>query len=382
MTQSGGRGPVLTWITLKIAQRCNLNCTYCYVYNRGDDSWRTRPVFVDEKVLSALGSRIAEHCATYGLSAFTIELHGGEPLLLGKRRFQRLIDILRAQCPDVLLRFILQTNGLLLDQEWLEVFDRNGVTFGLSLDGPPEIADRHRVRHNGTGSTVELLRIVADLRRDGPLFDELNGGVLCVVDDPVVPGRDLLRFFADLGFRQVDFLLPDGNHANLPPGWRGPEPFQEFLVDAFEAWYELGLAAPRVRKFEVMVRAFMGQRPVLDSLGGDLRGLCVVETDGSIGISDVGRICGGRFSRDELSIFEHPLDLHATHYGLDEVQELCGDCQACPFSRVTGGGYLPHRFDGVSFQNPSIYCPALCGLASVVYERLREDIPAELWRRV
>ncbi len=26
---------VLDWVILKIAQRCNLDCTYCYVYNRG-----------------------------------------------------------------------------------------------------------------------------------------------------------------------------------------------------------------------------------------------------------------------------------------------------------------------------------------------------------
>ena len=35
--------PPLAWIVLKIVQPCNLNCTYCYVYNRGNDSWKSRP---------------------------------------------------------------------------------------------------------------------------------------------------------------------------------------------------------------------------------------------------------------------------------------------------------------------------------------------------
>ena len=49
----------LDWIVLKIAQRCNLNCTYCYVYNRGDDSWRGRPPIISVDVIEAVGRRVA-----------------------------------------------------------------------------------------------------------------------------------------------------------------------------------------------------------------------------------------------------------------------------------------------------------------------------------
>ena len=31
---------------LKVVSRCNLNCSYCYVYNKGDSTWRTRPVLM------------------------------------------------------------------------------------------------------------------------------------------------------------------------------------------------------------------------------------------------------------------------------------------------------------------------------------------------
>src|SRR5260370_21781474 len=195
----------LDWVVLKIAQRCNLNCTYCYVYNRGDNSWKLRPALISDKVVRALGHRISEHSASYSLEHFVVEFHGGEPLLLGKNRMQRMVDVLRASCPSVELRMILQTNRVLLDEEWLDLFERNRIGFGISLDGPPELADRHRVFLNGEGSTNRVLDNIKRLRRAGPRFDQLLGGVLCVVD-PSMAGGGLVRRFRSNEFDYFAFL--------------------------------------------------------------------------------------------------------------------------------------------------------------------------------
>src|SRR4051794_8808015 len=101
---------VVDWIILKVTQLCNLDCTYCYIYHRGDDSWRTRPEFVSEAVASALAGRIAEHGLKHGLRTLAVEFHGGEPLLLGPGRMQTLVDILRDGSRPVDLRLHLQTN--------------------------------------------------------------------------------------------------------------------------------------------------------------------------------------------------------------------------------------------------------------------------------
>src|SRR5580704_4982314 len=95
----------LDWIVLKIAQRCNLNCSYCYVYNRGDDSWRSRPAIVGDDVIRAIAGRIVEHCASHQLSRFEVEFHGGEPLLVGKDRFESITDLLTQRCAGVRLHF-------------------------------------------------------------------------------------------------------------------------------------------------------------------------------------------------------------------------------------------------------------------------------------
>jgi uncharacterized protein len=370
--------PPLDWIILKISQLCNLNCTYCYVYNRGDESWRSRPAAISNHVVSTLADRIQAHCVEYSMSMFHVELHGGEPLLIGKKAFEEILINLREGCSSTRLLFHLQTNGLLLDGEWLELFDRFNVTFGLSLDGPPELADRHRIYHSGRGSTEDLLERIRRVRLN-PLFEKLFGGVLCVVSDPTFSAEALLRWFVENGFFTVDFLLPDGNYANLPQQWAGPEPYARFLVDAFHAWCEIGEPSLRIRLFEYMVVGLTGQEVALDSLGGDLRQLCVVESDGSIGVSDVARICDP-LAKDKLSIFTSRLDEHGREYDLLNLQKLSSQCKSCEYLNACGGGYLPHRFDGETFENPSLYCKALYSLANAIFKKLKSELPAELFQ--
>jgi uncharacterized protein len=367
----------LDWVVLKVAQRCNLNCTYCYVYNRGDDSWKHRPAVISDEVAVALARRIAEHCTKYGLKRFVVEFHGGEPLLLGKARMQRLVDLLRAESRPVELRFLLQTNGVLLDEEWLALFKGNEITFGISLDGPPETADRHRIFPNGKGSTGVVLQNIERLRRTCPGFQEFLGGILCVVD-PTLNGGDVVRWFVSHEFTRFEFLLPDGNYVNPPQDWSGAASTRRFLLEAFDAWYAMGEKAPEIRLFETMLLGFMGMKPELDALGGDLRQLCVVESDGSLGISDVIRFCHPDYAFDKLNVLHDPMDARNGTYGIDEIQRPCEKCQACSHLQSCGGGYLPHRFDGKSFANPSIYCEALYALGERMVEVIRADVPASL----
>ncbi|HTY34510.1 radical SAM protein [Mycobacterium sp.] len=376
--QSAGRAHV-NQAVLKVAQRCNLDCTYCYVYNRGDESWRTRPAFLSERISRQLAARIKAHCQSYGDSSFTVEIHGGEPLLLGRERMQRLIDIIRAGAEPVRIFFTLQTNGTLLDSDWLNFFQRNNISFGVSVDGPPAIADRHRImRKTGAGSTELVLSNLRYLRSLGKPFDDTFGGCLCVID-PSMNGAELVDWFVSQEIMAFDLLLPDGNVANPPEGWIGVEPYQRFLLEAFDRWYTMPAPAPSIRLFELMMQGLMGAPPQIDGLGGDLRELCVIESDGSIGAHDVLRMCGDRFSRDPINIFDHPLDRHSEIYSIELIQQPCAQCTDCPYFASCGGGYLPHRFDGLDFNNPSLYCEAMYSLSEAMMRALRRDLPLSAW---
>ncbi|MCE8420979.1 radical SAM protein [Rhodovulum sulfidophilum] len=365
----------LRWIILKIHQRCNLNCSYCYVYNRGDDSWKSRPKQMGDAVIDRVCHLIVDHCATYAIDEFVIELHGGEPLLVGKSRLIEIMDRIRGTCAPLPIKFLLQTNGTLLDQEWCDIFAEYGVAVGVSVDGPAEFADLKRFYLDGRGSTDEVLRRLSSVKShpDRPF----THGCLAVID-PTIPGNRMIDWLVENDILYADLLLPLGNRANPPDGWIGPEPYTAYMLDAFERWWALDGDAPHIRIFEMMIRAHLGHKPELDALGGDLGALCVVETNGAIGISDVISVCGGYDGTDLINVWDTKLDQHVDKLDVDLVQDPCITCKSCPEFSACNGGYLPHRWDGTGFDNTSLYCETLFALSARIREAIASALPANM----
>ena len=80
---------------LKVHSRCNLSCSYCYVYEMADQSWRQLPRQMSRAVVSQVARRIAEHADAHRLPSVDVILHGGEPLLAGASRLTELAGLLR-----------------------------------------------------------------------------------------------------------------------------------------------------------------------------------------------------------------------------------------------------------------------------------------------
>ena len=243
---------------------------------------------------------------------------------------------------------------------------------GIRLDGPPDIADRFRVDHRKRGTTKLVVDRIRDLRRL-PEFKSTFGGALCVVMDPTIDERRLIDWFMEEGITAMDFLLPDGNYQKPPVPCAPPEAFRDFFIRAFDYCESLGENAPNIRLFDYIVRGLTGEISGLDSLGGDLSQICVIESDGSIAVSDVGRICP-TLREDKLNVISDDLDCHAAVYNLDQIQQLSDKCTECEYLASCGGGYLPHRFDGETFKNPSYYCEALYGICDHIYKRLTSEL--------
>ncbi|PWS48931.1 hypothetical protein DLE01_25260, partial [Streptomyces sp. FT05W] len=62
-------GPAVPFreIVLKVHSRCDLACDHCYVYEHADQSWRTRPKTVSDRVIAKTAQRLAEHAKTHAL---------------------------------------------------------------------------------------------------------------------------------------------------------------------------------------------------------------------------------------------------------------------------------------------------------------------------
>src|SRR5687767_6805405 len=89
ITSGVGRWLPINQVIIKPASRCNLNCSYCYVYNKADSTWRDRPSLMSDATFHAAIRRTQQYCDLSGQKHVRVGFHGGEPCLLGAERFSR-----------------------------------------------------------------------------------------------------------------------------------------------------------------------------------------------------------------------------------------------------------------------------------------------------
>ena len=353
-----GRPPDFQFI-LKIASRCNLNCSYCYVYNKGDDSWQTRPVFMPSEIFTTSLRRIRSHCVASGQDAVRITFHGGEPCLVGPARFdhwcQEAYDTLADVCR---VELSLQTNGTLLDEDWIGVLRRHQVSVGLSLDGPRLLHDRSRVDARGRGSYREAVKGLG-LLRDGGLAHQ----VLTVIQ-PGADGLEVHRHLVALGARRINYLFPDFTHDSVGPvrAAHGLTPCADYLLPILDDWWTNGTLDVRIAIFWNMARVILGGSSQLDLFGPGAYQYVFIESDGAIEGLDVLKICGQGLAETALHVRDHefvdiaarnPLHQQVMFEGLPRP----GACDRCPERESCGGGYLPHRFGTTGgFDHATIWC--------------------------
>nr|WP_223184605.1 FxsB family cyclophane-forming radical SAM/SPASM peptide maturase [Streptomyces sp. CBMA152] len=368
----------MSQIVLKTHSRCDLACDHCYVYEHADTSWRGRPRAVSQEILAAAAARIAEHALLHRLPTVHVVLHGGEPLLAGPALLRRAAEELgRALDGISALDLRIHTNGVLLDEEFCELFRELGVRVGISLDGDRESNDRHRRYADGRSSHAKVLDAVALLSR--PRYRELFAGLLCTIDienDPVAVHDALVA----LGPPRIDFLLPHATWDTPPPRPAGrPTPYADWLDAVYRRWDAAGRPVP-VRTFESVHRTLRGGSSLTESLGLAPADLVVIETDGAYEQADSLKTAYDGAPATGLNVFEHSLDDVLRHPGMlarqKGIEALCAQCTACPVVESCGGGLYAHRYRTANgFDNPSVFCPDLLALITRIrtYEQIPED---------
>ncbi|GIF12505.1 FxsB family cyclophane-forming radical SAM/SPASM peptide maturase [Actinoplanes teichomyceticus] len=372
LRRGGWRPTPFRDVVLKVHQRCNLACDYCYVYTMADQSWRDRPTVMPRDTWLRAATRMAAHADAHDLAGMRLVLHGGEPLLAGAARLDELITDFRAAFPaGRRLDVLIQTNGTLLDRAAVEVFRGHGVRVGVSLDGTAAANDQRRRRGDGRGSSADVDRGLRLLT--APEHAGLFAGLLCTIDpatDPLACYEALLRYRPPA----IDLLLP---HAN----WDSPPDRHcaDWLIAVFDRWYDAPRQETSIRLFEDVMALVLGGSSRSEQVGLSPVAVVVVETDGTIELSDSlksaypGACATGRtvFGDDFDAVLGHP-GVVARQIG---AAALCDTCRDCPLHRVCGGGHYAHRYRSPGgFRNPSVYCADLAALIRHVHRRMAADL--------
>ncbi len=373
-----GRHPLNSFI-LKVASRCNLNCSYCFMYNLVDRSWKSQPKIMSPDTFSETCTRIREHCLCHGQRSVSIALHGGEPMLVGIEVLREYRSIVRDELESagIGVDFVMQSNGTIFSEELGEFLLESGIGIGISLDGPPDVQDTYRIDHRGRGSSPAVERTLRAITQ--PRYRPIFRGFLCVINAGA-DARSVVDYLLSFDPPMIDLILPDDNYDRLPYGKArslDDTSMGHWLVQAFDTWYRSETPV-RVRYFENILKLILGGTSDIETIGNSPADFIIVETDGTFELLDSlkGSYEGATYTG--MSVFRN---------GLDEVADLCqvrsrqlgvealsATCRACEIVDICGGGYLPHRYSTAnSFDNPSVYCSDLKMIIHHAYRAISEE---------
>lgn len=119
-------------ITLNVTNACNLNCSYCFEYNK------TKEMMSKETAIKAVETFYRK---IDGVEPFTINFFGGEPLL-NWPVIKAVIDYCNENKYKV--RYGMTTNLTLLTDEIIQYIDDNSIPILVSIDGIKGVHDRNR----------------------------------------------------------------------------------------------------------------------------------------------------------------------------------------------------------------------------------------------
>jgi uncharacterized protein len=146
-------------LSLAVAQKCNLGCSYCYA-QQGD--FGAKPQSMEKEIALAAVALLLKD-ASKGESV-NLAFLGGEPLLNRSLVRESAQFALELAIPlGVRVNFSITTNGTLLTADDGEFFERHGFAVTVSLDGVGETHDNLRPFRGGKDSYARIIENVLPL---------------------------------------------------------------------------------------------------------------------------------------------------------------------------------------------------------------------------
>jgi uncharacterized protein len=283
--------------------------------------------------------------------------------------FRRAVELVaQYRRPGQAVQHTIQTNGLLLDDQWCAFFKEHGFLVGLSVDGPRELHDTYRKDRGQRGTFDKVMNGWRALRRHHVEFN-----ILCTVNAANEKhGRAVYQFFRDeLGARWIQFIpiveratpetigIANQGWSDRPGQKRllyeqaghlvtertvGSKQYGQFLVDVFEEWVRHDVGQVYVQLFDVTLEAYFGSHK-----------LCIHAP--TCGYGPALEANGDLYACDHFVEPKYLLgNIHKTHmltlvaspeqrkFGDDKRDALTAQCRDCAVRPLCNGGCPKDRF--------------------------------------
>jgi len=272
--------PPINLLIKPASGNCNMKCKYCF-YTDVMDKRETRDYGMMTKETLEI---VVKKAITQAEGTCTIAFQGGEPTLIGLEFYEYLIEIQnKYKRYNLTINNAIQTNGMLIDEEWAKFFAENNFLVGLSLDGNDYIHDMLRVDPAQKGTFDRVMHAAK-------LFDKhkVEYNILTVVTSYVAKNiSKIYKFYQSQGFDYLQFipcLDPLDEERGKYKHSLTPDLYGRFLKDLFDLWYK-DIKRGKfiyIRYFENLLQIMVGQYPEACGRLGRCTNQNVIESDGSV----------------------------------------------------------------------------------------------------
>lgn len=244
-----------TILVKPVSADCNLACAYCFYAPKSSIYPETNPRMSEETL-----TRMIEETLMTGAPSVSFVWQGGEPTLAGLEFFEKAVELQELyRYPGQTVNNSIQTNGVLLDENWAKFFKKKGWLVGLSLDGPELSHDVYRVFHNHQGSYASVNRGLDKLREKGVQYN-----ILTLLNDVnVKKPSELYRWLVGSGHKHLQFIpcMELNSYGKVAEFSITPEEYGKFLIEVFDEWVK-DIPEVYVRDFEdILIGLVTGNTP-------------------------------------------------------------------------------------------------------------------------
>ena len=308
---------------------CSLRCDYCFYLKKA-------AVYPDTAV-HRMSDGVLDRMITSYLKAeqpvYAFGWQGGEPTLMGIEFFKRVTSLQEEHGRSgAVVSNGLQTNAVLMNDEWARHLAAYRFLVGVSLDGPAEVHDTYRQDRNATGTHAAVLKGIGALQRHGVEFNILTLVSRANVRKPAL----IYRYLRDSGFLFHQYIEcvefePDGT---LKPFAIRGEEWGEFLCGIYDEWRKADVWRVSVRLFDSILAMLVDDTATVCHMAADCRQYLVVEYNGDVYPCDFyvepeRRL--GNLMQDSWTALLDSAGYAAFGRGKGEWNEACRKCEYLRF---------------------------------------------------
>ncbi len=263
----------LSFLVKPVSYHCNLACQYCF-YKRVSGLYPGQITVMPFDVVSQL----IQSATDSGVGYISFCWQGGEPTLAGLDFFREIVTVQnRFKKNYQVIENSIQTNGILLNDEWCEFLSQNNFLVGISLDGPQAIHDTYRKDYGGKGTFDKVMRAIALMNEYGVQYNILT----LITDANVTKAHEIYTFFRQNKFAYLQFVpcLEYDEHGNSLPYSISGKDLGTYYCELFDAWYHDGFPFVSIRLFQDLLMYSYGIKTSCCWLG-ECNSYIVVEHNG------------------------------------------------------------------------------------------------------